>query len=343
MCALVAWTAVAKRAAAHDAFALSWRSGTARPPCVTQADLREAVQRKLGWDPFSETERAEIFIEGEETAARPGELRAHVVSRDRSANVLGARDLEARSCADLLSAATLLVALIIDPEGREEGAVDSPETPPLEPRLPLPPPAAPAQAPSRTPPSVAARPSAARRSMQRDSRALDLELGGGIGSSVGILPSPSTTLFAFARLLSRSRWSFDWRGAFSLPQSLRRPDVDGSFAAVEQNVRACFAVVRWHGGNLDGCGGMAWGAVVPHTEGVRQGNDSWRVIAGPTAGAALAFDRKPASVRVDIGVTLPYRVYSFSYLDEADVRNPLYSTQEVIFSVSLSALATISQ
>ncbi len=119
--------------------------------------------------------------------------------------------------------------------------------------------------------------------------------------------------------------------------------MDGTFAAVEQDVRACFAVVRWRGGNLDGCGGIAWGAVVPHTDGVRQGNDSWRVIVGPTAGSALTFERKPASIRLDVGVTLPSRVYSFSYLNEVDGRNPLYSTQEVIFSVSLSALATISQ
>ena len=317
---------------------------------MTQADLREAVQRKLGWDPFTEPERADVLIEGKETVARPGELRAHVVSRDRRGTLLGSRDLEARSCADLLSAATLVLALVIDPEGRGGGgggaARDSSDGAPLETRPPLPPPQ---QAPPEMPPSPAAPPSAGRPRMhrapigRREAPPFELDLGGGIGTSVGILPSPSTPLLAFARLLSRSRWSFDWRGAFSLPQSLRRPGVEGTFAAVEQDVRACFAVVRWHGGNLDGCGGIAWGAVVPRTDGVRQGNDSWRVLVGPTAGAALALDRKPATIRLDVGVTLPSRVYSFSYLDETDGRNPLYSTQEVIFTLSLSALATISQ
>ncbi len=349
VCALSVSTALARRASAHDAFALSWGSGTRPHACVTQAALREAVQRKLGWDPFSEPEHAEVFIEGEETVARPGDFRGHVVSRDRRGELLGARDLAARSCADFLSAATLVVALIIDPEGGEGAALDSTEEPPLETRSMLPPPAPPERPPSEAPPSPAAhRPATPHGtprapSARRHAPAFELDLGGGIGTGVGVLPSPSTTLFAFARLPSRSRWSFDWRGAYSLPQSLRRPDVDGTFAAVEQTFRACFAFVRWRGGSLDGCIGIAWGAVLPRTAGVRQGNDSWRVIAGPTAGAALAFGRKRASIRLDVGVTLPSRVYSFSYLDAADVRRPLYSTQDVIFSVSLSTLATISQ
>ena len=169
-----------------------------------------------------------------------------------------------------------------------------------------------------------------------------LALGGGVGTSVGVLPSPSTTLLATARLTWGSRWSFDWRGAYSLPQSVLRPDVRARFAAFDQQLRACFALVRWSHANLDGCGGFVWGAIVPDTTRVRGGNDSWRVLAGPTAASALQLGRGPAALRIEVGVTFPYRTYAFSYFDVANARKDLYSTHGVIFVASLSGLGTIS-
>lgn len=311
---------------------------------MTEPALRDAVERKLGRKPFVDVERADVLIEGEETAAGHGAFRARVVQRDRRGALLGSRDLEAQSCASLLRAATLVVALIIDPHGDGRGR-DSAEAPPSEaPPRERPPPRSEPDLTSTKP--SRRRPDELRRAepplVARSSTMLRLALGGGVGTSVGVLPSASTTLFASARLVSRSRWSFDWRGGYSLPQNILRPDVRAHFAAVEQKIRACFAFLRWSSGVLDGCGGFAWGAVLPSTTGVRQGDDSWRVLTGPTGGAALQLDRDAAAVRIEIGVTLPFRKYSFSYFDVANTRKDLYSTHEIIVLVSLSGLGTIS-
>lgn len=341
----MATTTITSRAFGEGAFALSWSSRAGQRACVTEPAVREAVERKLGRRPFADVDRADVFIEGEEIAAGHGDFRARVVQRDRRGVILGSRDLEAQSCASLMRAATLVVALIIDARGEEPAGPDSAEARRPGTSAEVPPPAADAtdevSRPERPPGRERVRrvePSPAARSRT----AFELALGGGAGTSVGVLPSPSATLFAFARLASRSRWSFDWRAGYSLPQHILRPDLRGHFVAVEQHLRACFAVVRWPGGNLDGCGGFTWGAVFPSTTGVREGNDGGRVIAGPTAGAGLELGRNGAAVRVDVGATFPFREYSFSYVDVANVRRPLYSTQPVIFFVSLSGLGTIS-
>jgi len=344
-CAFLASTAITSEAFGEGSFALSWRSPAGGGGCITEPALRDAVERKLGRNPFADVERADVFIEGKEIAAGHGELRARVAQRNRRGVLLGSRDIEAQSCASLLRAATLVVALIID--ARSEGASREPPEPgPPESPREAPPPATEvdrASTPPQPPPTRAeglrpARPSPVARSPTT----FALALGGGAATSVGVLPSPSAIPFAFARLESRSRWSFDWRAGYSVPQSIVRPDVRGRFAVLEQHVRACFAFVRWTTGNLDGCAGWSWGAVFPSTSGVRHGDDSARVIAGPTGSAGVELGRNGAAVRVDLGATFPFREYTFSYFDVANVRRPLYSTQGVIFFVSLSGLGTIS-
>ncbi len=331
---------------------MSWRSSTdGRDACITEAALRGAVERKLGRNPFTDGEHADVIIEGEETAGGRRELRAQVVQRDRRGNLQGSRTLEAQSCAELLRAATLIVALIIDQhgDGRAAGGAAEPEPPPTPPaRIP---PATPGNEPDvprrESPPrrddqSRRAEPPPPPPTRPRSRTALELALGGGVGTNVGVLPSASTTLLVTTRLTSKSRWSFDWTGAYSLPQDFRRPDVRAHFAVVEQRVRTCFGFVRWSNGTVDGCGGITWGAIIPSTTGVREGNDSWRVIAGPTGGAGLQLGRGDGAVRVDIGATLPFRQYAFSYVGSANTRKDLYSTETVMFFVALSGLGTIS-
>ena len=115
----------------------------------------------------------------------------------------------------------------------------------------------------------------------------------------------------------------------------------GEFAAIEQQLRACFAFVRWPNATLDTCGGFVWGGVIPKTTGVRQGNDSWRVVAGPAGALAVHLNRRGPAVRLDLGIALPSREYTFSYRSLAGERKAFYSTDDVVFSASQSVLGTI--
>jgi hypothetical protein len=339
-CAFVAASALTSDAFADTSFALSWRGGP-RPgaTCLTQAALQEAVERKLGRSPFTSLERADIRIEGEEIALGRDRFRATVTQRDRTGTVLGSRELETQRCTSLLRAATLVVALIIDPYGERsatDGGQDGPPPAPPVSSLPpaAPPPAALPALRSPPPPLPAARPVA---------RAWALSLGAGAGSSVGILPSASVTLLALARLkATRSRWSFDWRGGYSLSQTLREGNVRGEFAAVEQQIRACFELGRWPSGQVDACGGLLWGAVIPNTRRVSLGDDSWRPILGPTGGLGLQLGRTQNGARIDLGFALPSREYSFFFRDVTGARKLFYSTDGVLFLFSVSGLGTIS-
>lgn len=347
-CAFVASSAITARAFGEVSFALSWH-GARSPACVNEPALREAVTRKLGRNPFADPERAQIRIEGEESPAGSDRFRARVTQTDQQGVLLGSRELEAQACASLLRAATLVVALIIDPDGsgrgdgerreeeerRTDGRSEVEEPPPADERSPPPPALPPSSAPrrarerSRHRPSTEAAPRLPR---------FDFSLGVGAGVTAGVLPSTSVTLFIPARLsVGRSRWSFDWRGGYALPQTLRDGLVTGEFAAIEQHLRACFSFVRWPKATLDTCGGFVWGAVIPKTTGVRQGNDSWRVVAGPAGALALQLD----AVRMDLGIALPSREYTFSYRSLAGERKALYSTDDVVFSASLSLLGTL--
>jgi len=339
--------ATASSAFGEASFTLSWRASKGRAACVTEAALRDAVERKLERDPFTATDRAEIHIEGVESSAGNGLFRARVTQRDRRGVLLGARDLKAQSCASLLRAATLVVSLIIDPNG-DGGAPHGSTAPESEPEPeaePEPgPPAPPRPSPSplrarRRPPDARVLPSP----RPARSHALDLSLGLGAGTATGVLPSASVRLLAIARLeLAGSRWSFDWTGGYSIPQTVQDGAVRGRFAAIEQEVRACVTVIGGGPGKADACGGFMWGAVIPRTLSVDRVNDSWRVIAGPTAGLALRLRMGAARARLDVGVGLPFREYSFLYLGAAGQPKRFYSTDGVLFFVSLSVLGTIS-
>ncbi|MDF2698162.1 MAG: hypothetical protein K0S65_6545 [Labilithrix sp.] len=314
-------------------FELSWRTESRGNACVDEAALREAVEQRLGRKPFADRGHAEILIEAEESAVANDRFRARVTERDRHGVVRGVRVLEAQSCPSLRRAATLIVTLIIDPhltgKRAEEGSAEPPAAPPVAgivPSEPTPPPSL---------PLPALRPLQPPRPPQPRRPPLDFSLGLGAGTSVGVLPSASATVFAVARLEpAGSRWSFDWWGGYSFPQRLRDGPVRGDFAAVEQRVRSCFGFALWTSRKLDTCGGIVWGAILPETVGVRHGSDHWRILVGPTA--AVAFEQRagPIGTRVELGLTLGVRQYDFSYFNLANERKGFYSTDTVIFFVT---------
>lgn len=349
--------AFAPRVAWADAsFALAWRSEAGTVACVNEAALRDAVEEKLRRKPFTDRDRADIVLEGDEFRAG-ARFRARVTQRGRSGAVLGSRELDAPSCASLIRTAAIVVALFIEPDAggepeddgkpvEERGSTDEPLASPApeEARAPAgggrgPPPDVRSRRP--LPPRRPDAPSEASR------RPFVLSLGFGGAAAVGLLPSPSASLRGVARLeRPGSRFSFEWSGGYSLPQTLRDGLVRGTFSAVDQQLRACVAIVDAKL-SLDACGGLFWGAIAPTVEATTAGilarSDAWRPLVGPTATASLRLRDGVRSARLDLAVAVPPVRRAFYYLTtDGDVER-LYTTGQVIVFIGLSGLLTIFQ
>lgn len=341
----------ARQARADPAFALSWRERSGATACVTETALRAVVNEKLGRDPFVERERADVVIEGEEVSSG-GRLRTRVRERRRDGVVLGSRDINAETCPRLIRATGIVIALFARPpdEREPEGArsVQSertvePDARPEEPAEPVE-----TEPPAR---AMAIPPSTPRRRPSRKSgppeevrRSPELSLGLGGAATVGLLPSASASARAVARLeLPSSRWSFEWSGGYSLPQSFSSRTVHGTLSAVDQQLRACLALIqrRAIGTRLDACAGAFWGAVVPHASGLREQDDSWRALAGPVSALAVQLGDRARAVRLEMGLTAPVAGRTF-YFDSTEARpEPLYSTGTVIVFLGVTGLFTI--
>lgn len=338
------------RAAWADAsFALSWRSEAGAPVCVTEAALRDAVEKKLNRNPFTDRDRADIVIEGDEVFTG-GRFRARVTQRERSGAVLGSRELDASSCASLIRTTTIVVALFIESESAGEPGEDrAPREEPVEGPAP--------EVVERVPPEHRApapetrsrplRPRPPAPTLEASRRPFDLSLGFGGAAAVGFLPSPSASLRVVARLeRPGSRFSFEWSGGYSLPQTLRDELVRGTFSAVDQQLRACLAVVPGSKLSLDACGGLFWGVVVPSTTGVNaagilERSDAWRPLVAPTATVALRLGDGTRSARFDLGLAAPPVRRAFHYATTDGEVERLYTTGQVIVFVGLSGLITI--
>lgn len=341
--------------AAHGepAFALAWSE---RPgACVTAAALREVVTEKLGRDPFTDRERADVVIEGEEAPAG-ARLRARVLERGRDGAVLGAREIDADSCPRLIRATGIVVALFVKASeereaprepgdeggghepiaGREPAEEHAPSdrgAPPVPPP-PVRPPRAQPLPREQPPPGAPSRPFA-------------LSLGVGGAAAVGILPSASGALRGVARLeRARSRFSFEWSAGYTLPQAFRSRAVRGTLAAVDQQVRACVDLLPERGHlerrvRVDACGGAFWGAVVPRTAGLGEQNETWRPLAGPEAALAVQLREGTRAGRLDLGIAAPVvgRTFYFQGADATPER--LYSTGRVIVFLGVSGLLSI--
>ncbi|MDF2696050.1 MAG: hypothetical protein K0S65_4433, partial [Labilithrix sp.] len=169
---------------AEPSFALSWRERPAPVACVTEAALRAVVAEKLGRDPFTDRERADVVIEGEEVSVGAG-LRARVRERARDGTILGSREVDAESCPRLIRATGIVVALIAKPRedrepgedrgGRGEDVVerDAPAEERVQTESPKRAPATPSSAPVRPPPRDGPAPGAPRGPLE-----LSLGLGG---------------------------------------------------------------------------------------------------------------------------------------------------------------------
>ena len=171
-------------------FRLSWVRGVGAEACPNAEQLAAAVEARLGRAAFSEP--ALRHIEGSVGRAEGSwRVQLRVIGADNV--VLGSRELEAHGpdCASIADAASLAVALTIDPHALDE----RPELQrgvPAEVPVPAPPPApAPPVPPAPTPPAPSS--SAARRPVPEGSNrsgALTGEVAPRVLLGVGILPDP---------------------------------------------------------------------------------------------------------------------------------------------------------
>lgn len=340
---------------AEASFALTWRSEAGAALCVNEAALRDAVEKKLGRNPFTDRDRAAIVIEGDESRAG-ARFRARVTQRGRSGAVLGSRELEASSCASLIRTAAIVVALFIEPGDGAEPVEPVDGGKPVEERGPTEEPRASAGPEEARAPTGGGREPAPdmRRSQPRrppdapsvaSTPPFALSLGFGGAAAVGFLPSPSVSLRGVARLeRPGSRFSFEWSGGYSLPQSFRDGWVRATFAAVDQQLRACVAVAQTKL-SLDACGGVFWGAIAPTVEattaGILERSAAWRPVVGPSATVALRLRDAAHSARLDLGLAAPPARRAFYYSTTDGEVERFYTTGQVIGFIGLSGLITI--
>ncbi len=343
-CVTLAVALTSSAARADASFALTWRAEPGATACVTEGAVRDAVEKKLGRKPFTGHDHADIVIEGEELLT-DGRFRARLTQRARSGAVLGSRELDAQTCADLIRTTAIVVALFIEPDKDREPGDRRPREAPIDDR---PPDGARLRSEVRTEPMPGTRPRSGATPVPSElpplasRRPFELSLGFGGATSVGLLPSASIGLRGVARLEhTGARWSFEWSGGYSLPQTLREGSVRGTFSAIDQQLRGCLALVAEPKLRLDTCGGGFWGAIVPSTVGVKDGNDAWRPVVGPMGALAVELRETTRALRLDVGLTaLPVR-RSLYYVTSAAEPARFYSTGRVIVFVGLSGLFTI--
>ncbi|MBX3199529.1 MAG: hypothetical protein KF850_12005 [Labilithrix sp.] len=292
--------------------------------------MRDSVEATLGRPLFTDRTRADIVLDGEEQ--RDGtRYRARVTQRDRAGTELGSRELEAETCASLRRMTVVVVTLFVEPAAPRERESPSAPPPPREigpsrPAATVPAPLTPPRerAPLAQPPSAPA-------------RRPRLHLGVGGGAAVGLLPRPSASVRAVARLsLARSRLSFDWSFGYSMPQTVADGFVRASFSAVDQQLRACFAGAHLPQLRVDACGGGLFAAIVPSTRGIAGGEGSARALLGPTTALALRVGKGPAELHIELGLAAPWRRRTPHYVTAAGEIRTLYRTSPIVGVASVT-------
>ncbi|MFO0662863.1 MAG: hypothetical protein U0174_02875 [Polyangiaceae bacterium] len=123
--------------------------------CPDEAGLRAMIAARLGYDPFAPSAKRTIVTRIRKSAAK---FRTRIELRDGNGKLLGVRELEANTCADLAASTAFAMAVAIDPDEahapREPGEHSTaPPPPPIAP--PPPPPPTQVSAPPPPPPVAA--------------------------------------------------------------------------------------------------------------------------------------------------------------------------------------------
>ena len=300
-------------------FALSW-SPSAESPCVAPEALEDAVAARLGRPPFVAVDRADVIVEGRELpTTTTGRQRAVVEQRDRAGHVLGSRELEAASCAELRRAAAFVIVLMIDPDAllRES----PPETSTRAPQ------------PRPQPVTARRRSERARPSARRPPPRSLVQAGAGISFASGLLPGGDG---GGLLTLGVTPWSapvrFEWRGGYR--RSLAAPR-GRDFSALAQEWRACLLLRPRASLGGSACAGGMWTAIYPEVEGLTDGDQAPKTDFGPVVAAGPILDLGAFTVATELSVLLPQRRYAFTYLDDMQRPRPLHEVGPAVVSATI--------
>lgn len=263
---------------------LSWVRAASALECGDAAHVQQDVVRRLGKDPFGEP--STLFVEAQVTREAERFV-ASLELRDVAGTSLGSRQVasDAPTCASLVSAAGLAIALMIDPDAVAEPKL-APKPKPL-PQEPAPPPPPQVQTitvrePARTWLLVGA--AGAIRTLPRAS--VGVVLGGGLDLSRHV---------ALELTLS-----------FHPEQRERLRGFDVSFGLSRVSLAPCLALVRGRSADLWGCAIGRVGAVHAVTHAPERSADSqlpWAAAGvGLRAGWLLS---PPVALRMGISGDVP--------------------------------------
>ncbi len=264
---------------------LSWVRAPEALDCDDAGQVQADVVRRLGKNPFSEPSK--IFIEA--TVSKPeSAFVAELEMRDAAGASLGSRRVtsDAPSCASLVAAAGLAIALMIDPDA----ALAPPPAP-----TPSPPPP--------TPPSPTA---SAAPSCEPAARAPQLTFGAAALVAARLLPQAAwgVRLGADQRLVGRVHAELSLSFLPQVRQELR--GVDAGFGLTYGSLGICYAALAASRVTLAACGfgqvgAMSVNAYEPARS--RAGQLLWSTAGvGLRAGWVLA---EPLLLRAGVEGTIP--------------------------------------
>ena len=337
---MFATVVVPQRVRAETKFAFTWRPRSGAS-CLTEEKVRAAVEKKLGRSVFSSLDEADITIEGEELLDRH-RYRARVTQHDRAGRELGTRELTAESCGALERMTVVLIALVLEPGGA--AAPLGSETPPAargpepiarpEPIAPIAPKDDGATAGADASPPRSRRSKVTRRAPPHG---VELHAGVGVGGALGLLPSPSVSVRLLTRVtVEGTPLSADWSLGLSLPQTVTRGAIRATFAAVDQQVRGCWAWFDRASTRIDTCAGALFGALTPIGANLDQPNRSAVPLLGPAASLALRLSESPATLHIELEVAGLALRHTISYLARDGEERTLHSTPPLMAMATLA-------
>ena len=284
-----------------DSAHLSWVRAPAAVSCGDAGAVQADVARRLGRDPFAEPSR--LFIEAMVT--REGsEWRAELEMRDAAGESLGSRTVvsDVPSCASLVSAAGLSIALMLDHEAARN--------PPPSPAPPPPPPVD--REPLAPAPAAEARAHGARGSVVA-----------ALTGAALLLPEPALGLRVGGDLTLAGALDLALALHFFPEQRQELSGFDVSFGLTYASLGPCYRVVDVARVQLAGCGAFSLGAMHAVTFEPEQSQKSelrWTAASLGLQAAWLLF--QPVTLRAGVEAVVPLEQHEYLILrdDSAPVR-----------------------
>jgi len=258
--------------AAHGAMAfpssrLVYVRGPGAESCPDRDSVREAVKRRLGYDPFFPSSDKTIIVR---VVREAGKLRGEVELVDEHGAQAGKREFSAEQdqCEQLVHAMALSISIAIDPKSAETYAQGPEDVPASEPAGNQP--DSQARPESASAPATAVAPSPSPRTPQPSLKPSPWLWSAGLGATVqfGSMPDVALGATAFAALRT-GIWSLALEGELDAPVTTEQNGVElrSSGGALKllpcghwKLLRACqVTVLRWQSatGNVSGLGGSA--------------------------------------------------------------------------------------